>query len=841
MRRLVLESWSADLRYGLRSLRRTPAFTAVAVLSVGVGIAASTALFTVADALLLRPLAVRNPERLITLEQVLPSGTRLFNFSYLDIESFQSLVATNVLAGAAGISWADGYAGRGPIEDSTAAKERVNVGLVTGGYFPVLGVRARLGRLLTPEDDRVAGESPVAVISDRYWKERFDRAPDVLGKPLLVNGTSYTIVGVTDGGFAGDWIGWPTDMWVPSAMAAQIMVTTETRDRRLRLQYKLMARLAPGVSVSAARAAAAGVYQDLQKHPPAMSGVSATAKLDIVSAATGYSPQRGTFVQPLRILLTMVAVVMLIVCVNVANLLLARSAVRGRELAVRLAIGATRARLVRQLFTENLLLGVAGAVVGVLLSYWAADSLLVTVRSGPVSTVVSGIPSIDLAVSPDKRVIGFTAALAVLVSIAFGLAPALRASRVPIRAAMSRRMADSGFGGRNGPRKALLIVQVAASMMLLIGTGLFVATVGALKKQDLGFDRNRLLLVWTLPGPTGREGAALVSMWEGIESGIAAIAGVSSASASVEGLLSGNSAGGPLVTVEGGMNGAPPIRIASTTTIGPRYFETLRQPLLEGREFSQSDDAAAPAVVIVNQAFARQAFGAASPIGRRIHIGSAQQPPTQIVGVVRDAIQRSPRSPIEPTLYYPQGQNVRRLARAMCVIVRTAGDPAEVAVRVRQELARIEPGLAVLKIDTVAGQLDSVLFQERLVERLSVCFAIVALFLTCIGLYGVMSFVTARRTAEVGLRMALGATRGTVIRGVFAETGAIVAAGIVLGVPLTLAALRLVSNRLFGVSAADPWTIGLAALVMLTVAIVAVAIPARRASGIDPLAALRTD
>jgi predicted permease len=832
----VLDEVRQDTRFAAYSLSKTPAFAASAILSLSLGIGATTTVFSVVDALVLRPLPVTRPERLVTPEQLFADGVRQYNFSHSDFERFRELIGPGVFDGVAATSWADAYDGS-TVASGPSRSEALRVSLVTGDYFRVLGIAPRAGRAVLGDDDQ-PGASPVAVISDGYWARRFDRSPAALGREIRLNGSAFTIAGIAPRSFTGDWVGWPTDVWVPAA-AAPAIFPAAAGDVARGIQYKLIARLADGVAPAQARAAADPLYRQMQLAPPLGSGVSRDARLELVSAARGYSPHRASLTQALTILVCTVALTLLVICGNLANLLLVRTATRDRELAVRLSLGATRWRLVRQLMTENFLLTALGVVGGLLVAAWGTDVLASFVRSAPVATIADGTPALELDPTLDWRVIGFTVLLAVAMGALFGLFPAVRGSRSLLLPVLNRRSAEAPRLSRRPRARTVLIVgQIAASTMLLIGTGLFMRSVSALRSEHLGFDRQQLLLVWTLPGPTGRRGPGLEALWDSVRDRLSGITGVESVAASVEGVLGAAPGGGPLVRVDG--SDAAPIRIQKTMTVGAGFFRTVGQSLLEGRDFTSGDRDDAPPVVIVSESFARRAFGGVHAIGRRIRIAGAPSA-VEIVGVVADARHAGPRTPPGPMLYYPPGQNLRRLSRSMCVAVRSTMAAASLAPTIRRELRELEPSLPVLRIDTVEEQLSSLLFQERLITRLSAFFATLAMLLTALGLYAVLTFATERRRREIGIRLALGASPLMVLRGVIRDGTALVGAGLALGIPGGVLALRLVSSRLFGVAVADPLTIAVSAAVLIAIAELAVYTPARRAAQVDPALALRAE
>jgi predicted permease len=831
----MLETLVQDLRYGLRTLRRSPGFTAVAVLSLALGIGANATIFSGINSLMLRTLPVRNPEQLVTIGD--NDGQTRTNYfkGYGQYQKFRQLTQVFSVVSAVGNIDRSNVAINGT--GGGMDPGQVRVALVSGNYFPMLGVQPLIGRTLTSDDDRVPGGHPVAVIGYGYWERRFALAADVIGRTLTLNGTTYTIVGVTPRGFLGDWVGRPTDLWLPIVMQAQVVPEG-------RVGVRIVGRLKPGVTIQQAKAAAEVIHQrDLREFwpNPTPEQIQYMARLHVALAPAGggFSPQRDSYGTSLTILMAVVGVVLLIACANVANLLLARSAARQREMAVRRAIGAGHMRLVQQLLTESVLLALMGGALGLLFSVWATNALAAAVGSGPVlMDSRSSSPWISLDLHPDWRVLSFTAGLCLLTGVLFGLAPAFRSVKTSLSPALTGRGAVSGSAaGKFRLGRVLVVSQVALSLVLLIVAGLFVRTLRNLKSTDLGVDRQHLLLIWAAPGQAGRRGPELAAFWRTMRDRLASVPGVLSTSTSSLGLLTGIDGGGPseMLRVEGRL--PKPGLLMWTAVISPRFFETTGMPLLGGRELNERDtEASAPQVAVINETMARFFFGGENPIGMHFGSGSDIGTPVEIVGVVKDAKHGAPATK-RGMWYVPYRPNSG--LGTMCVEVRAAGPAAGIAARVRQELRSMDASLPVLKIDTVDEQLDTVLVQERLTGSLSGMFGGLAATLAYLGLYGVMSYTTARRTNEIGVRMAMGATRADVLRMVLKESWVLVAAGIAIGLPLTLAVARLISAKLFGVSATDPMTIGGASLLMIAVAALAGFLPAQRASRVDPMVALR--
>jgi predicted permease len=833
-----------DLRYGVRMLLKHRGFTAVAALSLALGIGANTAIFSVVDALLLRTLPVRNPERLVALTNS-ESG---FYTSYPRFERYRNL--TQVFSGVSAICLVDRYNVRvnntagGPDLSDTG---QVGIGLVSGNYFSTLGAGTVIGRPLTADDDRAPGGHPVAVISYSYWERRLGRVADVIGRTLTLNETTFSIVGVTPRGFFGEWIGQPSDVWIPIAMQAQVMPERPLLADPRANWVRVIARLKPDVAPEQAEAGAQVSYQQLLRESsgpnptPQENQRIAGLRLSLQSAARGYAPQRQSFLRPLMIVLIVVGLTLLIACANVANLLLARAAARRQEMAVRAALGAIRSRIVRQLLTESLLLVVMGGALGALFAAWGTSALGRFLGSGLPRMGFAAPVTMDLDLRLDVRILAFTAAMCVATGLLFGLAPALRASKVALASALGRRGADSSSSStRFSLGKGLVILQVALSLLLLVGAGLFVRTLRNLKAQDIGLDRQHVLLVWAAPAQTGRSGEAVAALYQMAQRRVSALPGVISASPSNAGVLTGGGNGAPseTLTVEGqppkpGLSGG-----IAGAAVGSGFFSALGMTLLAGRDFTEQDTEKSPRVAIINETLARFEFGGKNPIGKRFFRRGETGSPWEIVGVVKDTKDRNLRQKDLGVTYTPYRQQMNKLA-IMCLVARTSVAPASVAPRVRQALREIDPGLPVLNLTTVEEQLDGILIQERLLALLASFFGVVAALLACLGLYGVISYAVARRANEIGIRLALGATPAAVLGIILKESLMLAFAGIAIGTLATLAFIRLISTMLFGVSAADPLTLCAAITLIIVVTAMSALLPARRATKVDPMVALR--
>jgi predicted permease len=852
-----LDHLGRDLRSALRMMRRNPGFSAVAVLSLGIGIGASTAVFSVVDAMMFRRLPVADAGALVSIREYISTQTRKVDlFPTVEYERFRDLTPyfSDVVAVAmldrSNITIGGSGGGLDP--------GRVRVALVSGRYFHMYGVGAERGRVLGPDDDRVPSAHPVMVVSHDYWLRRLGGASDVVGHILSLSGTSYTIVGVVGSSFTGDWPGRPVDIWVPTMMQAEVMVDAPgyLRDRGVwpSSWVRVVARLRPRVLAGQALAAASLVHAQMVK---GWEGADADARqlefdagrrLLMESAARGYSPQREALGRSLLILAFLVALVLLIACANVAGLLLARAAAREREMALRLAIGAGTSRLARQLFTESLVLACAGGVLGLLLSAWGSNALAAQATMGPVKMDWGSSSWTSFSVGLDARAVAFAVVLCLGTTTLFGLAPVFRMSRVALTNALTSRADASGGGALRRFRlgRALVVAQVALSLVLLVGAGLFMRTLKNLRSQDMGFERHHVLLGWTQAGATGRTRRALRDLYHVTQQRLSQIPGVVATGVSNHGSLDGSDAiGFAWNNVQ--VAGRPPEtrRLAGWRTfVTPGYFAAMGIPVTSGRDFTEFDTDSAPRVVIINETFAKFYFGNVDPVGHYIRMGWEGDSLSLVVGVVGEYINGNPRERAKHLgfgyLPYRDRESGLRLS-AMSVAVRVSGDPRAIASRVRDELRAIDPNLPVLKIDSIDEQLDDVLAQDRLMAGLASFFGAVALFLACLGLYGVVAYTTERRTSEIGIRMALGATGSAVLRMVLGEGFRLTFLGLAIGLPATFAATRVIASRLYGVSGSDPATVGSAALAMLGAAALAGYLPARRAAGVDPMVALRAD
>ena len=827
-----------DVRYAARSLWRTPTFTFVALLSLAVGIGASSAIFGLMNALLWRKLPVPEPSRLVLIWPHDSSGPRQnYSFYHTMYRSFRESSA--VFSGVAA-SWLVDRSN--VILDRNGANAGLSrVGLVSGDYFATLGVQTAVGRTFTMDEDRVPGASPIAVISYGFWQRKFNAAPDIVGRTLRMNQKVFTIIGVAARDFRGDWPGHATDFWVLFNMTPDVLPGVPPAGPH---PTRAFARVKHGITIQQAQAASQVLYQQLLtqsagKVTPQIAKAIARQKIELQPAGGGYAPERETLATPVAIL-TVLAVLMLFAgWASVAILWLARSVARQREMAVRMAIGAGRFRIVRQLVTETILLAAAAGLIGILIASTATGSLTAMLGSGPQSlrseSAVASIVAVSPGLFPDFRVFGFTALVCMLAGIGFGIGPAWQLAKAPLAPSLTDR-GESSIG-RFGLRRSLVIVQVSLSMVLLCGAALFLKTLSNLRSQDLGFDRDHLLIASVDASQTGRAIPELAGLAEEVRRQMLSVPGVMAVG--IGPMLTGWTGGGGSENLH--VEGKAPKAglLAARSGVTPGFFATVGAPLIAGREFSERDAATAPRVVVINQTLSRFYFGDENPIGKHLALGNEVGNGAEIVGVVKDQ-KMAPRDQ-RGIWYAPYAQQTNQLRATWSVTVRVAGNPHSAANAVRERLKAIDPTLPVLNIATVDEQLDTVVSQERLITILSLSFAIMATVLACIGLYGMMAYTTVRRTREFGIRIALGATPGGVRTMVLRDSFLLALAGIAAGVPLAVAGARGASAVLYGVGAVNVGVLVLAAAVLVLVAATAGLIPAVRASRIHPSDALRHD
>jgi len=819
-----------DIRYGLRQLRRSPGFTAAAVVTLALGIGANTSIFSVVNAMMLRPLPVRDPAQLVEVAQGGPT------FSYPAFRRFRD--ENHVFLGVLGVYWQKGL-------DATinGQAETLDAQLVSGNFFSLLGVDAVSGRTFTTEEDGLPGRNPVAVISYGYWKKRFGLDPSVVGKSITLNKTPFTILGVTPPEFSGIWLGFPADVYVPMTMVGVLHEDRSWLNNTGTHWIHIMGRLKPGTSPGQALADLALIHGETLEDDRTVNRSEAeerflnSLRLAVVPAESGLTfDLRQQFSQPLAILMAMVGFVLLIACINVANLSLARAATRQKEIAVRLAIGAGRRRLIRLLLTESLLLASTGGAAGYLLAYWSGTMLasLVSMAWG----LGWGSPRLDL--QPDPRVLAFTAGVSLLVGVVFGLIPAIRATRPDLTPALKENGRKIGASRSSmGLGKTLVVSQVALSLLLLFGAGLLVRTLRNLENLDPGFNRHNVLEFSLDATKAGYGEGDVPRVYQALLERFDAIPGVRSAGLSVLAPITGGGGWDGEVWVDGYTPRPNEDRTVYLNAVSPGYFETIGTELRLGRDFEPRDSRSAVKVAIINQAMARYFFGNDNPIGRRFGPGMPGDKGRQefeIIGVVEDSKYETLRETVPRTAYLDCFQGP---LGGMTVSVRTAMSATALVPQIRSEISAVDKNVRVGDFTTLEEHVNTSLGHERVLALLSALFGILTLAIASVGLYGLMSYAVARRTSEIGIRMALGADRGQVLKMVVRESMLLIAAGVTLGLPLVLAAGRLISGQLFGLKPADPTTIVGAIGLLAAVGAFAVYSPARRATKVDPMVALR--
>ena len=830
----LLETTLQDLRFSFRQLRKHPGFAAVVVVSLALGIGANTAIFTLLDTVLFRMLPVAAPTELYFVQRLQPEGSST-GFAY---NEFRRMRAQNpVFADLAAYSTARLNVGiDGSIEPTAEGQ------LVSGSLFQLLRMNAVAGRMIGPEDDETPNAEPVAVLSYTYWQRRFGMEQSAIGRSISLSGTPFTIIGVAPPGFFGLEVGRTADIFVPVMMQPTVMPSAENwlgDSIAISWWLTIVGRLPSERSPQQATAALASldVLDPLTTKPstPGEQPRRIPERLGVIPAATGLSALRQQFSQPLRVLMAVVGVVLLIACANVANLVLARAASRSSEFSLRLALGAGRWRLARQLLIENVLLAIAGGALGVAIARWATGVL--------VSYMSSGRTPIVLDLQPDLRILTFTAVVSIMTGILCGVVPALRSSRVDVISGLKGHAHGAvGRQHRLGPGKVLVVSQVALCLLLLFGAGLFVRSLQRLDTQDDGFDRETLLVVRVEPkgsdqrNPPGVS-ARLDNTYRDLLERVAAIPGVRATSLAHFGPTSRVGFSSPLKQPSGELQNV------SRLMVYPNYFATMGIPIRAGRDFDERDlSANSPYVGIVNEAFVRQFMGGENPVGKTLLDGRDR--PREIIGVVKDSKYSSLKGETPPLMYQPFLQTNTGRGQ-MTLHVRVLPGAAGVASRVREAVQLIDKDMPLFTIYTLAAQMEGVLMRERLVATLSTLFGVLALLLASVGLYGLMAFAVVRRTSEMGIRMALGAARRRVVRMVLREALQLVLVGLAVGAPIAYIAGRLaynqVSSLLFGLSATDPVTLTGAAAVLTIVATVAAYLPALRAARVDPIVALRAE
>ena len=832
-----MENLLQDIRFGLRTLGKNPGFTLVAILTLALGIGANAAIFSLTDQVLLRLLPVERPRELVVLSSPGVGHGRIWSdieggpsFSYPMYKDLRDRneVFTGLLA-------------RYHLQVNVAGEGQSQLAegeLVTGNYFQVLGVRPFLGRVLTVQDETAPGANPVTVLSYGYWTRHFGSDPNILNKQLAVNGNSLTVVGVARPGFAGVQVGQIPDLFIPITMKAQMTPNWDGLADRNDHWVTMLGRLKPGVSAEKAQAGLAPVYRALMEGDATALKLSArdqqefvNRKLVLGTGSHGRPVLQHDAGQPLLVLMAMVGLVLLIACANLAGLLIARGEGRQREIALRLALGAGRVRLVRQLMTESLILALAGGAAGLALASW---TLSVIVNSIPEDQGASGLTS-----QLDYRVLIFACVVSVVTGVLFGLVPAIRATHTDLQSVLK----DQGVnvsGGRTNVRvrKFLLTSQIALTAVLLSAAGLFAHSLLNLKTQDLGVRPDHVLEFSISPELNRYTPPQTIALADRIRKSMGLLPGVRSASESEIPMLA-NSNSSSNVTVQGYNAQEDEDMNVDQNFVGPNFLATMGIPLLNGREFSEADSGTSPKVAIINEAMARRFFAGRNPIGLRFGFGGGKDVKldTEIVGIVKDSKNTDVKQAAHPFAFLPYSQSEQ--AGNATFYVRTNQDPVALTVTVRNLIAGFDANLPVYGVKTLTAQVDEIMFTDRLVTIFSLCLGLLASLLAAVGLYGVMAYVVARRTREIGIRMALGATQQNVAWMILREILGMLAAGLCVGLIAAYGIGKVVESLLFGVKASDPAVFVLAAVLLAAVALLAGWLPSRKAANVDPMVALR--
>ena len=831
----MFSAFRQDLTQSWRGLRRSPAFSTIVVLALALGIGMTTAIFTLVNALMLRPLPLVDARGLVgfgdpTLVSTISSGSPrsdLFSYPlYQDLRDRSRTVSALFASGTPGPL----DVAIDPVRGADALPEEFDARFVSGNYFEVLGVRAAIGRTLNPTDDAVAGGSPVAVISHDFWERRFALDPAVLGRTILVERTPVTIVGVTPPGFFGEIVGTPMDAWMPVTLQPLLMPHQDRlRDRNMNWLL-FMGRLRPDASVARAEAEFTAITrQSFLDADGARAGSAPAPVVDAFPGARGFSRVRAEAGLVLTTVMGLAALVLFVVCANVANLLLARASSRRTEIGVRLALGAGRMRVLRHLLTETLLLGVGAGLLALL--------VVNTGRVMLVRYVESTGETINFDLSLDARVLTFAGALSLITALLLGLVPALRATRVELPTALrshARGVSGDPLGGggrRLGLGKWLVIGQVAVSLVLLTGTGLLLRSAWNLQRVDLGVARDELVVVDVDAAPAGYSGARLHALQRQLVERLERIPGVAAVSYSQLGILTGSE----ITTthqVPGFVARADEDTISSTDRVGPGYFEVVGARMLRGRGIEARDDARAPRVTVINETMARFHFAGRDPIGQYVQVDSLR---LQVVGVVADVKSQSLRA--EPTRrFYTAAEQEE--ASGFTMVLRTRSAPGAIGLAARREIVAADAALRVDQPESLSRRVSRSMEAERVMAQLAATAGALALVLSVLGLYGVMTYTTVRRTGEFGLRMALGAGPAELTRMVLRETMVLILVGAVIGVPAAVAAGRLLRSQLVGVGVVDIPSLAAALGVLAASAALAGYRPASRAARVQPQVAL---
>ena len=831
---------SQDVKYGIRMLARSPGFTLIAILTLALGIGANTAIFSLTDQVLLRELPVRSPDQLVNVRAV---GWKTGHVSsdLDDTTSFSYPEYKDLRDRAPGFS---GLLARYGMSLNVAANhetERAGGELVSGNYFDILGVHPALGRLFSAQDDTAAGANPVAVLSYGYWTRRFGNNPEILNQPLTINGTSLTVVGVAQEGFGGVQIGRPTDVFIPMSMKALMTPGWDGMEDRKDAWLNIIGRLQPGFTAKSAQVAIAPAFHAIEEAEIPIEKISPGSKSaqrflarHIVLDEGGHGrPVLQTGAQtPLLVLLTMVGLILLIACANLASLLVARGEARQREVAIRLALGAGRWRLVRQLLTESLLLALVGGVAGVLLAQWTLGALVGSLRQG--------VGALGLESRLDPRVLLFAVGISIVTGILFGLGPAIRATRTSLQSTLKDQGASvSGASSNVRLRKSLMISQVSLTAVLLVCAGYFAKSLMNLERENLGVKIDHVVQFSMSPFLNRYTTPQTVSLFDRLRQGIEALPGIRGVGVAKEPLFQNDDWGSNL-TLEGYTPGPDEDMQVFRNSVGPNYFSAMGIPLLAGREFRESDTSTTAKVAIINEQMAQKYFRGRNPVGMHMVWGSHTPPvplDIEIVGVVQNSKHLDLRDQGHPFVYQPYSQDSDLTGGTF--YVRTSQDPTALVGSIHQLVQSLDSNLPTYDVMTLAEQADQSVYSDRLLTFFSLCLGMLAALLAAIGLYGVLAYMVARRTREIGIRMAIGAEPKDVSWLVLREVMRMAGMGLLIGLFVAFGLGLLIQSQLYGVKAADPLVFVAAAILLTGVAFLAGWLPARRAAHVDPMVALR--
>jgi predicted permease len=811
----------SDLRYALRGLRRNPAFTIVAVLTLALGIGATTAIFSLFDAVVLKSLPVKSPDELYIASA---GHYGLYRAFRKETDIFSDVLAS------------------GSIEDldttiDNGMPEKTRVSLVSASYFSTLGVPAAMGRAFGAGDDRPAGEPAIAMLSYAYWQRRLARDPNVIGRIIRVRDVPITVVGVAPAGFFGEEVGASPDFWVPLTMWGQIVPGRNFLNSAGTSWLRIVGRLKPGVTVPQAEAKLTVTFRRMledifgPRMPADVRRDIDESTLKLTPAGQGVSGLRGRFAQPLQLLMAAVILLLLISCANVANLLLARAASRRREVDLRLALGMSRLRLVRQVMTESLALSTIGAGLGLSFAWLGRETLLRLVSDDGSRAPV--------AAETDFRLMAFVALVTVATAILFGSVPAWRSLRASLVTSLASRRASVDRSNQR-VSSLLVVAQVAVSLVLLMGAGLFLQTLTNLRSVDLGFVPERLAILNVNPRTAGYRGEQAAAIIERLLERLKTVPGVAAVSFSDNGVMYGRDSHTNVIRPEGAVAGKEGYPRVAFDIVGPNYFSTMGIPFMAGRDFTERDDTQTPLVIAINEEMAARLFPGTNPVGRQLMWGPPERSDLlEVVAVVRDVKQRSPRDEREVRFYVPHAQRPGYEFSSVQFLVRTASESAAMLPMLQRAISIEEPRLSVEGIYVAHEFIDRALVQERMIAKLSIAFGALAAGLACIGLYGLIGYQVVQRTNEIGIRMALGAERTHVLWTTLRRALVWTLVGVALGIPLALLASRTAESLLFGLSPMDIATLFAAAAIMVTLGGLAAYIPAHRASRVDPIVALR--